>query len=341
EDAVFSLTIPQFTMPADGWPLVLYGHGTNGNYRSFVNDGTAGDLTLVTLDNGQRVRMAVLSIDAVNHGPRRHEENWEQSWLDLDPHAYDADVLFFNPINPTAGRDNVLQGAADYFALIRWVESIDWSASTSVTGEEICFDPDKLYYMGHSQGSTTGVGFVAHEPAIQAAVFSGAGGVLIESLLAKKNPFDLPAALMLGLADPELMRHHPLLNLAQAYSEIADPVNHAQYVARYPQNANIAKHVYHTYGIGDSYTPDETQYGLVRALRLNQITNGHTPLAYVDEVLPPVTNNRYQRTLVTSLFEGVGSNDAHFVLFDDTLAERQYSHFLASAVANGDPTVVE
>ena len=341
EDVVFSLTIPNYAMPAEGWPLVLYGHGTNGNYRSFVVDGTAGDLSLVTLDNGQRVRLAVLSIDAVNHGSRRHSENWEQRWLDIDPSAYDPDVLFFNPLNPTAGRDNVLQGAADYFALIRWVETVDWSSSTSVTGEEIRFDVDKLYYLGHSQGSTTGVGFVAHEPAIKAAVFSGAGGVLIESLLNKRNPFDLPAALTVGLADPELMRHHPLLNLAQAFSESADPVNHAQYVARYPQGSNEAKHVYHTYGIGDTYTPEETQYGLVRALRLNQITNGNAPLDYIDEVEAPVTNNRYQRTLVTSLFQPAGSNDGHFVLFDDALAERQYSHFLAGAVAEGDPTVVE
>ena len=41
-------------MPEDGWPVVLYGHGTGGDYTSFINAKVA-----VTL---ARAGIAVLSI---------------------------------------------------------------------------------------------------------------------------------------------------------------------------------------------------------------------------------------------------------------------------------------
>ncbi len=42
-------------------------------------------------------------------------------------------------------------------------------------------DPGRIYYVGHSLGSTFGVPLVAVEPAIRAAVFNVAGGPLVET----------------------------------------------------------------------------------------------------------------------------------------------------------------
>lgn len=340
EGVVFALTVPDAPMPTGGWPLVLYGHGTGGHYRSFVEEGLADVLSDVALDDGTHVRFAVLSIDAVAHGGRRHPESWDERWLELDPGAYDPDVLFFNPLNPRATRDNPLQAAADGWALVRWATALDLSAGSSPTGEAIRFDPGELYYLGHSQGATTGVGFVATEPAVQAAVFSGAGGLLIESLIAKERPLDIPAALRIGLADPDLDRAHPLLNLVQAAAERADPVNHAGAVHAAPRGSNPRRHVLQTYGIGDGFTPDATQRALVRALRLEQAPNGHAPLDDVTQVSAPVSGNQAGITAVTVLYAGTSGGDPHYVLFDRVDARRQASHFLGTAVRDGVPTVV-
>lgn len=345
EDVVFSLTVPRGeAMPPGGWPLVLYGHGTGGNYRSFVANGMAEALSDVTLDDGTHVRFAVLSIDAVMHGPRRHEENFDQAWLDLDPTSYDPDVLFFNVLNPRAARDNALQGAADYFALTRLVEALAWSAGESPTGEAVSFDADQLYYMGHSQGSNTGVVFATYEPQLEAAVFSGAGGLLIESMLNKTKPYDLPTILSVALADPDLHRWHPVLNIVQGFADVSDPINHARHFQRYPMTGIEPRHGLHTYGIGDTFTPDVTQYALTRGLRFDQVTNGNLPLENIYEEATPVDGNKWidghQVTGIVALYEPNPGNDGHYVVFDLASARRQVTHFLGTAVRDGIPTVV-
>ena len=52
----------------------------------------------------------------------------------------------------------------------------------------------KLMFFGHSQGGLTGPAFVAFEPAVKGAVFSGTGGILYLSLLDKTQPIDISDA---------------------------------------------------------------------------------------------------------------------------------------------------
>src|SRR5262249_55134432 len=43
-DLRFSITVPKASicpMPPDGYPIVLYAHGTGGDWRSYIADGTA------------------------------------------------------------------------------------------------------------------------------------------------------------------------------------------------------------------------------------------------------------------------------------------------------------
>ncbi|HTJ81677.1 MAG TPA: hypothetical protein VL400_08120, partial [Polyangiaceae bacterium] len=87
----FSLTVPkadQCPMPANGYPIVLYAHGTTGDFRSYVLDGTAASLT------GQC--LAVMGVDQIFHGTY--------------PGAPDSDtskeILFFNFNNIESARTN-------------------------------------------------------------------------------------------------------------------------------------------------------------------------------------------------------------------------------------------
>src|SRR6185369_374483 len=52
EKVCAALTIPKGTPPANGWPLVLYAHGTGANYRAHAADGSGAALSNFTIATG-------------------------------------------------------------------------------------------------------------------------------------------------------------------------------------------------------------------------------------------------------------------------------------------------
>ena len=85
EDIRFAVTVPKSAeMPAAGWPLVLYGHGTGGDYRSFIRASGNAPARILA----QR-GFAVLSIDQPLHGERGT--------------GSDSVFLSFNFSNPDSG----------------------------------------------------------------------------------------------------------------------------------------------------------------------------------------------------------------------------------------------
>ncbi len=336
EQVHITLTVPDGDMPADGWPVVIYGHGTGGSYTSAVREGLAADLSAVDLGAGTVIRFATVGFDAPLHGPRAAPQNWRASWLTLDPNAYDPDVLFFNPINMRALRDNPLQQAADTWSVTRLVADLDLAADASPTGARVTFDTDRIYYLGHSQGAVMGTLYAAYDPDVDTVVLSGGGGLTIEALLAKTSPNDISAMIKVGLADPDTTRQHPLLNLAQAISERADGVNHARRLFDPP--APLApKDVFMIWGVGDTYSPDGTQLALARAFDLPQVSVGVSDTEGLDVGATPISGNRRGRTAVVGRYAPT-VNDAHFVLFDRADARTAMARFFATAARDGVPT---
>ena len=74
----FGLSVPMGAMPAGGWPVVLYHHGTGGDAYTFIEDGTAENLA--------QVGVAMIGVDAPVHGTRK-------------PDGVAPDLLFFNVTN--------------------------------------------------------------------------------------------------------------------------------------------------------------------------------------------------------------------------------------------------
>jgi hypothetical protein len=124
----FALTLPKGTPPRGGFPVVLYSHGTGGDYRTFIRNGVASDLAAVRDDSGAMIgQLAVLGIDQVVHGTRA-------------PAGTSVDLAFFNALNPAALVSNVLQAALDNFSLRQMVSMlaltrIAWRAGSGQTGE--------------------------------------------------------------------------------------------------------------------------------------------------------------------------------------------------------------
>ena len=173
--------------------------------------------------------------------------------------------------------------------------------------------------------------------------FASADGLRVESLLNRSQPYDARTALKVVLADPELDRHHPILNLLQAIGERSDAINHAATLVHDPGDAP-PRHVLHLVGLGDESAPDVTQQALARAMYTDQVLNGNPSLDYLDVATPPVTGNLNvdgeSITGVAALYQPAVGDDAQAVVFDLAEAQRQLDQFLGTAVEDGVPTVV-
>ncbi|MBN2799058.1 MAG: hypothetical protein JXX28_07910 [Deltaproteobacteria bacterium] len=337
DTVAFALTLPHGDMPAQGWPLVLYAHGEGGNYRSFVAEGLAADLSSALLDDGREARFAVLSIDGLFHGPRVHAENHSASWLAMDPSAYHPARLFLNPLNPWSSMDNPIQGAADYWALSRWAEDMAWSPSESPTGAEVRFDPDRLYFVGRGQGADVGLPFAALEPRLRAAVLAAPRGHSAEVIANTTQPTRLATDVAVVTADPSVDRTSAAVGLMQQVLERGDGANYLDAVLTDDDDAE-GRSVLHLWGLGDGWAPDEAQLALARSGSLSVLTNGSEAPEGLVPVTAPVSGNRAGVTGVVSL--GAVAPDPHLTLFDDALARRQAVQFLATAELDDLPVVV-
>ena len=332
EDVMFALTVPVGTPPVNGWPIVLYAHGTGGSEMSFVTNGVAGWMA--------QAGAAVIGLEQVQHGDRRGLSSSEASL-----EANSPERLFYNFVNPYAARDNNVQSAADHFQLVRFVENFD-----TVTGEAILFDTDKIYFYGHSQGTQGPFIFVAHEPLVKGMVLSGAGGYLIESFLNKRNPVDVASAMKLVLMDPNLDKAHPLLNLIQLAMDEVDPVNHAPAVFRdtWAPDTYPHRHVFMSHGIGDTFTPEDTILALTKTLWLKQwsVPGYAFPSNIVEEIdsLPHTDTYHWGADHITAVlvqYEPDSSYDGHFVMTNHPDAIAQQIGFIQTMISDGTPTLIE
>jgi len=252
----FSLTVPKASrcpMPAAGYPIVLYAHGTGGNYESYVRDGTADALASRCV--------AAMGTDQIFHGTRPGAPpDGDESTIQL---------LFFNFENPVAARTNGRQSAIDEVQRARlFTEShLTVPASVSVTSREVRFDAAQLMFFGHSQGGLNGPLYLAADDSSRGGVLSGSGALITIGLLEKTKPAPSVSALVktlfLGLAGDEAAEaneFHPIISLAQSIIDVVDPIHYGRYLSSAPREGFAPKSVYMTEGInpdgtGDSYAP--------------------------------------------------------------------------------------
>jgi len=322
-----AMTIPNTSpMPDDGWPVVIYAHGTGGDYRSFIGDGSGGGAALITNSDGSVItQMAMISMDQVLHGPRAP--------------MTDPDLSFFNLNNIRAARTNVKQGALDDFQLLRLVKNISVVGPT--TGAPIRFNPKKIYFKGHSQGGLTGPLFLAAEPEVQAAILSGAGGGIILALLNKTKPVNIPHLVSAILADP-VDQFHPLLSLVQLYFEDSDPINYARLLFQEPPAGMAKKPIFQSLGLIDNYAPVPVIKSLGMAMGVQPIAPILDPIDGLDFVdlqwgSAPTSDNVGGAGVTGVLLEynQKKGSDGHFVIFDIPAAIHQSNRFIGTHSATG------
>ncbi|MEM9074360.1 MAG: hypothetical protein AAGE52_38050 [Myxococcota bacterium] len=323
-DARFSITVPFGEMPENGWPIVLYAHGTGGNFESSLTVAS----TLANLG------IATMGVDQIHHGER-------------NPTTDGPEALSFNFINPFAFRDNARQSALDVVQQARFIANNPISDRVIASDPPVRFDPEQLYFMGHSQGGLNGPIYLAIDDSAKAAVLSGAGGHLAIALVEKTEPLNIPdlVRLILRLSGPEgesehLVFEHPVFALLQTWTDVADPTNYMHLIFDQPREGFAPKSVLQTEGLTDAFTPPAAIEALALAGRIPLLEPELQPISSMSLVgintqSVPAVGNIASGQATAGLLQ---FNGGHFVAFDND-ALTTIGGFFASAVSDGVPSI--
>lgn len=325
-----AFTVPEGAMPPAGWPIVIYAHGHNGDYREFVRSHLGSSLARVTAPDGSVLaRFAAISIDQPLHGAR-------------DASSFDLGTFVMNG-NLAAARTVFQQSAADDFQLVRLVAAID-IASAPATGQAIRFDPDRIYFVGFSQGSSTGGMVVAAEPMIHAAVLAGAGGSLFLDFLPNAHkPVEI-GNLMSALVQEDVDRFEPIANLLETYVAGSDEESYGRLFVREPLAWRAPTSIFLPLGIADNYVPPVACGDLALAIGAQLVTPELASLAGFDAAqlttaALPLARNHGAATVALALYQPPDGVDGHFVLTAVPAVLAQAGRFLASHALTGTATL--
>ncbi len=319
----FMLLIPRDqAMPPGGWPVIMYAHGTGGDYESCR--GVSDELL--------PLGVALACIDQPLHGSRG------PAGLEEELDYVELVSFSFNFLNPRAGRTNFRQAAIDSMVLGRMLFDgrFDVSAGATVSGDPLQFDPDRIYFFGHSHGGLSGALLAGVDPLIKAAVLSGAGGGLINTILLRKDPLDISELLraVLAIGPDEFDGFHPVLSVIQMMVDATDPINYAGYWLE-------DRHVFVTQGTADHASPaisNNTMVAaaaapLIRPIAKSSLAHELRGLQPLDM---PVAGNFGELTGALKQWQ----DGTHWVAFDNAEAEAIWIEFFRTLLAGEGPPVL-
>lgn len=312
--------------PVNGWPVVIYGHGTTGDWSTCI-DGTEAEAV--------REGVAMLCIDQPLHGTRGL--------------GGEVDVLqVFNFVNPASGRTSFRQSAADVVYQSRMVAEgrFDMPVGASTFTQSVKFDPDNILFFGHSHGALSGMLVMAVDPRIHGAVLSGGSGVMTETLLRRKDYTDIQAliAVVAGLRTEQLDTFHPVVNLAQLLVDATDPINYAPYWLN-PLPGGRAKDVLMFSGSRDEASPAvgadavAAAAGVPLVNPVDHASPGHE-LRDLVAINAPLSNNlpAADGTVVSGGFRQIAGGD-HFVAISRRSLIDMWRAFFRGYAQLGFPTI--
>ncbi len=333
EPVCMVMTVPKVdSAPADGFPLVIYAHGTGGAFTAPVANGLAQ-----TFATGDVMTNAVtVAIDMPLHGSRRGDS------------TRSPDVLVYNFANPRAARDNIVQGAADLMSLVYWAEGYTLATADGPAGFDVAFDPSRVVLFGHSQGATHAQLMVPFEPGVRSVLLSGAGGDLTESLLTKTLPVNIAGALPLALLDVDGSGHlpagenNPALALIQMFFERSDPVNYGRLMASEPLN-DTGRDLFMTYGLGDHYSTEETLKAYAHSASLTLVGPQLVDIGLGMPAMAPLNGNVMIAgaafTVGLRQYQPNPGDDGHFVSTQTTDGRADVTRFVLQALSGATPDI--
>jgi predicted esterase len=315
-----ALAVPFGSPPENGWPVVIYSHGTGGDFLSMAS-GPRSPAAVLT-DEG----LALVAIDQPLHGLRGTPTT------DVSTHT-------FNPFNPVSSRSMMRQAVLDNLLLLRMIQE------QAFNRDGVRLDGERISFFGHSQGGLTAALMIPQTEAIDCWVISGAGGGLTGTLLERKEPLDVAELIRtLGNASVALDAAHPLISLLQHTFEPADPITAATgWLVDHPSGK--PQNILFTSGFRDVQTPMSTAANLAMAAQLPLLAEvAEVPWRHALENWPVADaeatrdNVRVGEHRATAGYAQYPQED-HFLMFSNGGAKRRYRIFLTGCAA-GDPAII-
>lgn len=355
EEVPITVTLPKLaTMPAAGYPLAVYFHGSGGLSSQVVDRGKL-EMGAAGPKKGEGPAF-VLAPHGFAAAGSAHPVNPERV-----PGATETQYLNFN--NLASFRDIFRQGVVEQRLYMEALRTLEISPSLVAAcnmpalpagATAYKFDPDALVAMGQSMGGmyTNLVGAV--EPRVRAVVPTGAGGfwnlfITVTSLI--PNGTQLLAA-VLAIDRSEVSFVHPGLALLETAWEPAEPLAYMPRLAHRPLAGHPVRPVYEPVGKDDSYFPT-TLYDAI-ALAYDHQEAGEVVWPTMQDALAldgrsglvayPVVDNRTSLaggkfTGAVVQYNGDGYSDPHSIFAQLDAVKYQYGCFLETFIKTGTAVV--
>jgi hypothetical protein len=354
ELAPLVIAIPKAEMPAGGYPLMIYFHGSGGVANTVVDRGPR------SAPDAEPAKGLGPAHVVAEHGIASAGAALPLSPDRLSGAAY-TEYLNFN--NLAAFRDTFRQGVVEQRLLLEALRTltIDPAALAGCDGPTLPvgatafhFDPDKLVASGQSMGGMYTNLISPVEPRIRAAVPTGAGGFWSSMILGTDVlPGTLELlAILLGTPFDELTYMHPGMQVLEMGWEAAEPLVFMPRLARRPLPGHPVRSIYEPVGLNDFFFPSyvydavAVSYGHQQAgEEVWQSMQATLAVANLDGIIDyPVSANLTSETGAD--FTGVvvqyaddGIDDGHHIYAQRDEVKYQYGCFLATFLERGVATV--
>jgi hypothetical protein len=353
-----TISLPLATMPASGFPLYQFFHGSGGHSSDVVDLGrvtTPGGSP--TVGEGPAFVVAKQGIaaagDALPLNPERLPGAGDTEYLNINNLAAFPYTFQQGAIEQRLFLDALLALRIDPAAVtdLDQCEARGLALPSSATTYQ--FDPGKLVAGGQSMGGmyTNMIGAV--EPRFGALVPTGAGGfwnlMVLETTLVPGAGALLAAAYQTD--ELQLTFMYPGMHLLGMAWEIAEPMVSMSRLARRPLPGTTPRSVYEPVGYDDIYFPTEIYDAAALAYGNQEAGDqvwpemqGALALDGLDGLLTyPITGNHSDGTHTTTnvvvQYLGDGVDDPHYLYRQLDAVKHQYGCFLRSYLDTGTPTV--
>ncbi len=357
----FVVSFPKTPMPAGGFPLFLYVHGTGGTSDQVVTRGP------VLVPGGDAVYgegpAYVVALRGYGAGSSAGTLNPERIG-DLSAGGYIA----YNFTRPYAMRDNFAQMILDQIEFLKVLLALRVDASqcpgtdASASGDgTLRFDPTKVAVSGQSLGSyLTGMLASLHD-GFTGAVLTGAGGGWGEFALGPQDPpLSEILKFYLGMGDGEALDlFHPVISIFDLTVGEADNVNYVRRIRTDPPAERHIPHVLVIEGTYDLQTTANLQRGLVAAIGVDMLGDSQTtdPYQRLEDAIrfagndllttEPVRGNETRPdgsplTYAVVRYEKDPIREGHYVSFQRDDAKHDYGCFLETLLTDpqGVPSII-
>jgi len=372
ETVPITINIPKGPMPAGGFPLTMYFHGSGGLSTQSTDRGTwhlETDPTRCpegTVDEWEGQTGCNTKGEGPAHVLARLGIAVAGSALPVNPERVPgaSETAYLNFANLGAGRDLFRQGVIEQRLFLKALLALRIPPATVAAcaglslpagATDYQFDGSHIYAQGQSMGGQYTNLFSAVEPRVLAAVPTGAGGYWSQFILETPlytNPGALVGTVLLGTS-VELTFLHPALQIYETAWEAADPIIYIPRIARRPLPGHPVRSIYEPVGLGDSYFATNTYDAIALAYGHEEAGDIIWPsmqnalaLSGRDGVVAyPVADNVTSEdgtpyTGVVVQYEGDGLYDPHALYSQLDAVKHQYGCFLATQLRTGTATVL-